>query len=217
ALVRLADPYRGTIVLCDLEGKTGKEAAQQLGWPEGAVAGRLATARKMLATRLAQRGIVLSGGTLAAMLTHNAASACVPPSVVSSTIQAATAWAAGQAAATGVITVKVAALTEGVLQSMLLTKLKTAVGVLLAVLVLGAGLGTAGLLYMARPAQGTPDGSEEKDAKKVGGAAPADDKKGDSAALSGTWGKKDGALKIEFAAKGVLKIAPHGDSAVIAI
>src|SRR5262249_21299342 len=198
-LSRLPDKYRVPIVLCDLEGKTRKEAAQHLGWPEGTVAGRLATARKMLARRLAQRGVVLSGGTLAAMLTHNAASACVPPSVLSSTIQAATALAAGQAAATGVISVKVAALTEGVLKSMLLTKLKTAVAVLLAVLVLGAGLGTAGLLYLARPAQGTPDGSEEKDAKKVGGAATADDKKGDRPALSGTWGKKDGELTIEFA------------------
>src|SRR5262245_54565789 len=48
-------------------------------------------------------------------------------------------------------------------------------------------------------------------------AATADDKKGDKPALSGTWGKKDGELKIEFADRGVLKIAPHGDSAVIGI
>jgi hypothetical protein len=48
-------------------------------------------------------------------------------------------------------------------------------------------------------------------------SASADDKKGDKPALSGTWSKKDGELKIEFADKDVLKIAPHGDSAVIAI
>jgi hypothetical protein len=48
-------------------------------------------------------------------------------------------------------------------------------------------------------------------------AATAGDKKGDKPALSGTWVKKDGEPKIEFADKGVLKIAPHGDSAVIAI
>src|SRR5262245_24734062 len=48
-------------------------------------------------------------------------------------------------------------------------------------------------------------------------AATAGEKKGDKPALSGTWGKKDAELKIEFAAKGVLKIAPHGDSAMIAI
>jgi hypothetical protein len=47
--------------------------------------------------------------------------------------------------------------------------------------------------------------------------ASADDKKDDKPALSGTWSKKDGELKIEFADKGVLKIAPHGDSAVLAV
>jgi uncharacterized protein (TIGR03067 family) len=35
--------------------------------------------------------------------------------------------------------------------------------------------------------------------------------------LSGTWSKKAGELKIEFADQGVLKIVPHSDSAVIAI
>jgi hypothetical protein len=48
-------------------------------------------------------------------------------------------------------------------------------------------------------------------------AATADDNKGDKPALSGTWGKKDGELKIEFVDKDVLKIVPHGDPAVIAI
>src|SRR5271170_4507596 len=57
ALSRLPDKYRRVIVLCDLEGKTRKEAAQQLVCPEGTVAGRLARARAMLARRLAQRGV----------------------------------------------------------------------------------------------------------------------------------------------------------------
>jgi hypothetical protein len=47
--------------------------------------------------------------------------------------------------------------------------------------------------------------------------ATADDKKGDKPTLSGTWGRKDSELKIEFADKEVLKIMPHGDSAVIVI
>jgi hypothetical protein len=45
----------------------------------------------------------------------------------------------------------------------------------------------------------------------------ADDGESDKPALSGTWRKKDGELKIEFANDSVIKIAPHGDSAVIAI
>ena len=69
-LSRLPDNYRAVIVLCDLEGKTRKEAARQLGVPEGTVAGRLARARAMLAKRLTQRGVALSGGALAAVLSQ---------------------------------------------------------------------------------------------------------------------------------------------------
>jgi hypothetical protein len=47
--------------------------------------------------------------------------------------------------------------------------------------------------------------------------ASADDKKGDKAAPSGTWVRKEGELKLEFDGKGELKIAPHGDSKTIAI
>src|SRR6266567_8849302 len=61
-LSRLPDKYRGVIVLCDLEGKTRKEVAGQLGCPEGTVASRLARARIMLAKRFTQRGVALSGG-----------------------------------------------------------------------------------------------------------------------------------------------------------
>src|SRR6516164_6401664 len=60
-LRRLPDKYRAVVVLCDLEDKTRKEVARQLGCPEGTVAGRLARARAMLANRLTRRGIALSG------------------------------------------------------------------------------------------------------------------------------------------------------------
>jgi hypothetical protein len=77
------------------------------------------------------------------VLSQNVATAGVPTTVVSSTIKAATLFAAGQAVATGAIPVKVAALTAGVLKSMLLTKLKVATAVLLvagATLVAGTGI-----------------------------------------------------------------------------
>jgi RNA polymerase sigma factor (sigma-70 family) len=108
-LSRLPTKYRAVIVLCDLEGKTRKQAAGQLGVPEGTVAGRLARARAMLAKRLSQRGVALS-----AVLSQEVASAGVPTSVLSSTLNAASLVAAG----------KVAALTEGGLKAMLLSKLK---------------------------------------------------------------------------------------------
>lgn len=40
-LSRLAGQYREVVVLCDLEGLTRKEAARQLGVPEGTLSGRL--------------------------------------------------------------------------------------------------------------------------------------------------------------------------------
>jgi RNA polymerase sigma factor (sigma-70 family) len=144
----LHDKYRIPIVLCDLEGKTRKEAAQQLGCPEGTVAGRLARARGMLAKRLARHGVVLSGGGVVALLSQNVASAGVPTSVVSATIKAATVFAAGQAAATGVISVKVAALTEGVLRTMLLNKLRSVLVALVLVVTVLAGGG--GILPLTR-------------------------------------------------------------------
>src|SRR4029077_9441153 len=71
----LPENYRLPILLCDLEGKTIKEAAQQLGWPQGTLAGRLARGRKLLAKRLGSRGVALSAGSLVVVVSQNAASA----------------------------------------------------------------------------------------------------------------------------------------------
>jgi RNA polymerase sigma factor (sigma-70 family) len=124
-LSRLPETYRLSLLLCDLEGKSIKQATQQLGWPQGTLAGRLARARKMLAKRLAQRGVVLSGGALAVVLAENAASASVALALAVSTTKAAVAIAAGQAAAPSLVSSKVVALMEGVMKGMMLTKLKT--------------------------------------------------------------------------------------------
>jgi hypothetical protein len=150
-LNRLPDIYRVAIVLCDLEGNTRKKAARQLGVPEGTLAARLARGRGMLAKRLTGRGVALSGGALAAVMAQQAASARVPYSVVSSTIKAASLFAAGQAA--GVISVTVAALTKGVMKAMLFSKLKTAIAI---VLILGfAAIGAT--ILTCRTAAGQDD------------------------------------------------------------
>jgi RNA polymerase sigma factor (sigma-70 family) len=162
-LSRLPDKYRGVIVLCDLEGKTRKEVAVQLDCPEGTVASRLVRARTMLAKRLTQRGVAMSAGALAVVLAQQAVSAGVPNSVVDSTIKAAALLAAGKAATTGVISVKVAALTEGVMKAMLFTKLKA---VLAVVLVLGF-VATGATILTCRTAAGQEDKKPtEKEDKK---------------------------------------------------
>jgi hypothetical protein len=58
---------------------------------------------------------------------------------VASTIKAAGVLAAGKAAAAGAISVKVAALTDGVIKAMFMTKLKSALAVVLVLGVMGAG------------------------------------------------------------------------------
>jgi RNA polymerase sigma factor (sigma-70 family) len=185
-LSRLPDKYRAVLVLCDLEGKTRKEVARQLGLPEGTVASRLARARATLAKRLARRGVVLSGGALAAVLSQNVASAGAPTSVVSSTIKAASLFAAGQVAAPGAISARVAALTEGVLKTMLLTKLKIATAVLLAV-VLVFGMAGLGIGLFNHSAQAGARGGGENDAPKPPPAKEADKPKTDQERLQGTW------------------------------
>jgi RNA polymerase sigma factor (sigma-70 family) len=138
-LNRLPEQYRVPIILCDLEGKTRKEAAEQLGCPEGSLSSRLSRARVMLAKRLVRHGLAVSGGSLAAVVTQNLASASVPTSVAFATIKAATIFAAGQAA-NGVVPAKVAALAQGVLNAMLLSKLKIGtMWLVLSLLTFGAG------------------------------------------------------------------------------
>jgi RNA polymerase sigma factor (sigma-70 family) len=129
---RLPDRYRVLIILCDLEGKTRKEAARQLDIPEGTVAGRLARARTMLAKRLGRRGLRFSGGALGTLLAAQTGSACLPPVVLSATIRAATGLAASSP--------RVVALTQEVIKVMGAMKVKFTTIALLAVLLGGMGV-----------------------------------------------------------------------------
>jgi RNA polymerase sigma factor (sigma-70 family) len=154
-LNRLPEKYRSAIVLCDLEGKSRKDAAHLLHLPEGTLSSRLTRARAKLAGRLSRRGLVLPGAALATVLAQKAAPAGVPAPLVSSTVQGATALVAGPAAG-GVISAPVAALTEGVMKAMLLRQLKLALlGVLTAGLVLaGAAVSTPARTSGQQPAGG---------------------------------------------------------------
>jgi RNA polymerase sigma factor (sigma-70 family) len=138
-LNQLPDKYRVPVVLCDLEGRTRREVARQLGIPDGTLSGRLTTAGRLLAKRLARYGFALSGGALAAALSQGAASASVPASLMVATVQAATAIAVG-GASLGVVSAKVLALEEGVLKAMFLSKLKITTAVVLAIVATGCAL-----------------------------------------------------------------------------
>jgi RNA polymerase sigma factor (sigma-70 family) len=168
-LGRLPEKYRAVMVLCDLEGKSRQAAARELRCPEGTVASRLARGHAMLAKRLARHGVAISCGVLALALSRQAASACVPPSVTSSAIKAVILMAGGHEAATGAISVTVAALTEGVIKTMLLNKVMKLMAVLLLVAALS---GTAGLAYRTGAAE-PPQADNGPKAPKAEGTAEA--------------------------------------------
>jgi RNA polymerase sigma factor (sigma-70 family) len=161
----LPDKYRAPIVLCDLEGKTQKEAARLLGCPEGTVSTRLRTARGMLAKALTRHGVSISGAVLATLLPRVGASASVPVAMASSTTKAATLLAAGKTA--GGISERVLVLTEGVLKTMLVSKLRVA----LAVLLVAALVGSVGALVLDNPAGAAPPRAEEANKREIGESA----------------------------------------------
>jgi RNA polymerase sigma factor (sigma-70 family) len=163
-LTRLPDRHREVVVLCDLEGKGRKEVARQLGCPEGTVASRLARARALLAARLARRGLTVSG---AALLAGGGASASVPAPLAGATARAATSLALGQGA--GLVPARAVALMEGVLKTMLLTKLKIATAALLAVI-----LAAAGTALLSRPAVAQDRKPAAAPDRPPAGATPAE-------------------------------------------
>ena len=144
-LCRLPDRHRAVVVLCDLEGNTRSEAAIHLGVPEGTIAGWLSRGRAKLAHRLSQRGVVLPGGGLALALSHSTASGQMRVALVSSTTQAAIAFAAQTAVATGTISPQAIALTKGVLKSMFFKRIKLPLACLVIGLVSMAGTGARSL------------------------------------------------------------------------
>jgi RNA polymerase sigma factor (sigma-70 family) len=185
-LNRLPEKLRLPVVLCFLEGRTKRGAARHLGWPEGTFSTRLQQARELLRGRLSRRGVALSTGAFSLALFEGSATAAVPPALTSATVHVASLAAAGAA-----LTGPVAVLTQGVIHSMYLTKLKLAAALVVAVGVLGGGAGWVSQRGDARaeqPAAGPGDRAAEtapaKDATKT---PPADSNRPESGLFFHYW------------------------------
>src|SRR5262249_42365911 len=104
-------------LLCYLEGQTGDQAAEQLGWSLRTLKRRLAGGKKLLRVRLARRGVSLSAGLFGAVLVEQAA---LPADLVHTTVQTVLLSPAGLASTPA------AALARELLQAMFVAKLKIA-------------------------------------------------------------------------------------------
>src|SRR5205823_3228192 len=100
-----------------------KEAAHQLGIAEAALSSRLERGRSMLAQRMKRHGLAVT--TSAIPLALSPKTMALPPALMAATVRAGSLLASGTGAA-GALSATVLALTEGVVKTMLLTKLKTA-------------------------------------------------------------------------------------------
>jgi RNA polymerase sigma factor (sigma-70 family) len=155
---RLPEKYRVPFVLCYLEGLTYEKAARQLHCLTGMISKRLARARELLRGRLARRGLALPASLLAITLSENATPAALTAPLATATIKAALTSATGTTAG---VTAQVATLVEGGIRTMTVTKIKLFLALVLAVGLLGAGVG-----WLTHSAWAGKSGTEAQPAEK---------------------------------------------------
>jgi len=150
-LQRLPERYRAPMILCYLECMTREDAARQLGVSLTTLHGRLERARDALRESLTRRGLTLAAAMSSVALGEGLAHAALAPTFVVSSTRAAMLLAAGQSVTDGVVTTPVLALTQEVLKTMFLTKLKLGTAAVLCaglfVAMIGGSLASLGIAH----------------------------------------------------------------------
>ncbi len=209
-LGRLPARLQVPVILCDLEGSSHEEAARRLDWPVGTVKSRLSRARARLRQRLTRRGLDPSDLGLALPL----APTPLPRGLVEATTRAAQSLIARSPATAGIVSAAVTTLTQGVLWTMFVTKLK-----LSAVALLLIAAGSAALVGQATaqkppepprriPAPDAPAGRAQE--------APRSDDELDIVMLERAWAqaipRRDAAIVNRIMADDFEGIDPVGNS-----
>jgi RNA polymerase sigma-70 factor (ECF subfamily) len=136
---QLPRDLRAAVVLCYREGLTHEQAARRLGWPVGTVRSRLARARDRLRVRFTRMGLAPEASLLPALAIKPS---LLSDGLVASTVKAAMLFAARDAAEAGLVSASAAALTEGVIRTVFISKLKITAALVFCTgaIVSGAGL-----------------------------------------------------------------------------
>ncbi len=174
-LNRLPEKYRVPLVLCDLQGRTHKEAARELGWPLGTVSGRLWRGRDLLARRLTRRGLTLSAAVLGAAFAENAAFAGIASPLIRATMNLARTFLEAGMAKVAEEAASIAALTQGVLKAMWMTQLRRMAALVLAVSIgFGAALDAAGTKAKSEPREDSAASADSSARVPKAAEMPAD-------------------------------------------
>ncbi len=137
-LQRLPEKFRTPLLMCYWEGKTRDEAAEQLSTTVDAFKKRLERARRLLGSRLTNRGFVPSTGCFTTLFLSDDRALAVSSDLIAKISQAAVTFAVGNKAT---IALPVAALAEGVIRTMNQTKWATVILSLAFIGALGSGIG----------------------------------------------------------------------------
>ena len=151
-LNRLPERYRAALVACELQGKSRRDAATQLGVPEGTLSTHLCAGESCCENDWSAAAST-SGAAPFAGLSRPLVEAAVPERLLGLTVQATLGFVSGSTAARAVPSA-VATLAERVLKLMFLTRLTVILASLTAA---GTGAVAAVVLCFAAMAAGMPN------------------------------------------------------------